>query len=88
VPALDERIKLLERLKIQLQGHIYIGNEKREGWKDSAPFYMFKCPKHGYVKNYVKGFDNRLECPKCIEEMKKAKKLEADENLSVKARLV
>jgi hypothetical protein len=70
--TLDKHIKLLERIKIQLQGHIFVGNEKKEGWKDSAPFYMFKCPEHGYVKNYVKGFKQRLECPQCLKEMKKA----------------
>jgi hypothetical protein len=70
VLTLDERLKLLERLKIQLKGHIYVGHEKREGWKDSVPFYLFKCPKHGYVKNYAKGFEERLECPECIKELK------------------
>ena len=72
---LDKRIKLLERIRIQLQGHVYIGEEKKEGWKESVPFYMFKCPKHGYVKNYVKGFEERLECPECMKEMKEASPL-------------
>ena len=40
----ERRLNLIEKLKIQLKGHIYIGNEKREGWKEAAPFYMFKCP--------------------------------------------
>ena len=70
--TLDNRIKLLERLKIQLQGHVYVGNEKRSGWKESVPFYLFKCPKHGYVKNYAKGFEERLECPECIKELKES----------------
>ena len=70
---MDERIRLLEKLKIQLQGHVYVGKEKKEGWKTSAPIYMFKCPKHGYVKNTVKGFIERLECPHCLEELKDTK---------------
>ena len=69
---MDNSIKLLERLKIQLQGHVYVGEESRDGWKESAPLYMFKCPTHGYVKNYVSGH-NRLECPECIKELKKNK---------------
>ena len=68
---MSNHIKLLERLKIQLQGHIVVGQEQRDGWKESAEFYMFKCPVHGYVKNYVKGYGKRLECPECLLEMKK-----------------
>ena len=70
---MDNRIKLLEKLKIKLNGHLYIGDEEREGWKHSAPFYMFKCPKHGYVKNHIKGFDKRLECPDCLKELLESK---------------
>jgi hypothetical protein len=71
---LDNRIKLIERLRIQLQGHLYLGEEKRDGWKDTISLYMFKCPKHGYVKTYVKGFNKRLDCPECIEELKQFNK--------------
>ncbi len=67
---MDNRIKLMERLKIELKGHIYVGDEQREGWKDSVPFYMFKCPQHGYVKNYASGYGKKLVCPICLEEMK------------------
>jgi hypothetical protein len=69
---MDTRIKLLDRLKIQLRGHLYVGDELREGWKEPAPVYMFKCPIHGYVKSVVRGFNERLECPECL----KAEKLE------------
>ena len=65
---MDARIKFIERLKIQLMGHIYAGNEKREGWKASVPFYIFKCPLHGYVKNYAQGFNRKLICPECLKE--------------------
>ena len=70
----ERRLNLIEKLKIQLKGHIYIGNEKREGWKEAAPFYMFKCPVHGYVKNAIKGRE-RLECPECLEDMKANKQI-------------
>ena len=73
---MDSRIKLLERLKIQLKGHIYLGEEIKAGWKEPIPYYMFKCPKHGYVKNYAKGHDEILECPECIKELKKEQKVD------------
>ena len=71
---MDERIKLIEKLKIQLQGRIYVGEEIKEGWKKPASMYIFKCPKHGYVKSNVKGYNKRLECPLCLEEIKLIKK--------------
>ena len=67
---MDERLKLLERVKLQLLGYTYYGEEKKEEWKEPIPFYIFKCPTHGYVKNYVKGYEERLECPLCLEEKK------------------
>ena len=67
---MDNRLRLLEKLKIQLQGHIFVGNEQNEGWKSPIPVYMFRCQKHGYVKNNAKGYRKRLECPQCLEEIK------------------
>lgn len=65
---MDGRIRLLDRLKIQLQGQVYAGTEKKRGWKEPLPFYMFKCPIHGYVKNYATGYGETLICPLCIKE--------------------
>ena len=65
---MDERIDLLKKIKLKLMGHVYVGEEKKEGWSNSLPLYLFECPKHGIVKDYAKGFHKRIECPKCLEE--------------------
>ena len=70
---MDNRINLLNKLKLRLQGYIYLGVEIKEGWKESLPYYLFECPIHGIVKSYPKGYDQRLECPLCIEEIKHLK---------------
>ena len=62
---MHKEIGLLEKLKVSLQGYVYAGEEKKEGRRIPAPMYIFKCSKHGYVKNYVKGYNKRLECPQC-----------------------
>ena len=31
---MDPRIRLLERLKLQLSGHVYVGDRFKEGWKE------------------------------------------------------
>ena len=66
----DPRIKLLERLKIQLSGYVYVGDRFKEGWKEPIHHYAFKCPKHGLIVDYPHGYNQRLECPKCREEEK------------------
>lgn len=59
-------MSLMQRLRIQLNGYIYVGDRQKEGWSGSLPFYKFKCPVHGWVENYPHGYDQRLECPLCL----------------------
>jgi len=70
---MDPRIKLLQRLKLQLSGYVYVGDRMKEGWKEPIPHYAFNCPKHGLIIDYAHGYDQRLECPKCREEDKTIK---------------
>ena len=71
---MDSRIRLLERLKIQLSGYVYVGDKFKEGWKEPIPHYAFKCEKHGIIIDYPHGYNQRLECPKCREEEKQVLK--------------
>jgi hypothetical protein len=66
-----KEVTIIDRLKIRLTGSAYIGNHKKYGWKESLPFYAFLCREHGIVKNYSKGYTKRLECPLCIQNMRK-----------------
>jgi hypothetical protein len=72
---MDKRIKLLNRLKMQLSGYVYTGHRRKQGWKGPLPFYTFKCPIHGIVENYPQGFAGKLFCPKCSEESIREAKL-------------
>ena len=74
---IDPRITLLNRLKLQLNGYVYVGDKKRNDWKGPLPHYAFKCPKHGIVVDYPHGYNQRLECPFCREEQVQAKALNA-----------
>jgi hypothetical protein len=65
---MDPRISLLNRLKMQLSGFVYVGDRRRDGWRGPLPHYVFRCPVHGLVESYPHGYDQRLECPKCREE--------------------
>ena len=73
---MDPRIRLLQRLRLQLSGYVYVGDRQRDGWKGALPHYAFQCPVHGLVESYPHGYEQRLECPRCMEE-KKAPTIEA-----------
>jgi len=66
--TMDPRISLLQRLKLQLSGYVYVGDRQRDEWKCSLPHYVFRCPVHGLVESYPHGYEQRLECPICREE--------------------
>jgi hypothetical protein len=55
-------------LKLRLSGYVYVGDHKLPGWSGELPFYAFECKKHGVVVNYPTGYEERLECPFCLEE--------------------
>ena len=62
--------RLGQRLRFQFSGYVYVGDRQHEGWTDTLPFYAFKCPVHGMVENYPHGFEQKLECPQCMEEQR------------------
>ena len=64
----DPRLKLLEKIRLQLTGNIYVGDKQLDGWTEPLPHYIFKCPIHGIVSSYPAGHDETLMCPLCLEE--------------------
>ena len=67
---MDPRISLINRLKLQLNGCVYVENRIKPGWRESLPFYLIKCPVHGYVESYPHGYDKKIICPMCLEELR------------------
>lgn len=65
-------MSLWQRLKMRLSGYVYVGHRTRPGWQGSLPFYAFRCPEHGLVESYPHGYEQRLECPRCMEIMEVA----------------
>jgi hypothetical protein len=62
-------LSLFKRLVLRLCGHVYIGSRTMPGWSSSLPFYAFRCPVHGLVVDYPRGFNEKLRCPLCFEDM-------------------
>ena len=58
-------LTLVQKIILKLSGHVFIENRIRPGWRGPLAFYVFKCPEHGLVEDYPRGFTGRLECPKC-----------------------
>lgn len=57
-----------QKLQVITSGHIWVGKYIKPEWKAPRDFYLFLCKKHGYVTSPVKGYNERLECPKCWED--------------------
>ena len=78
--ALAERLERLEariihatltfrrRVALKLHGRVYIRHEQRPGWRRPLPIYLAVCPRHGPFLDYPHGYNERLDCPICLEE--------------------
>ena len=62
-------LNIIQILKLIILGSVLIDWMKLDGWKDKIPFYLIKCPKHGYQISYPSGYSGSLVCPKCIIEI-------------------
>jgi hypothetical protein len=64
------KLGLWQRLKLKINGKVFVGYAKREGWKGKLPFYIVRCKKHSiYFLDYPHGFDPYFTCPLCIKNM-------------------
>lgn len=57
-----------QRMQLSMFGLVKIGDIQRDGWRAPIDHYLMRCPVHGLIVTYPKGFDQRLECYKCREE--------------------
>ena len=64
----DPRPSRFQKLQVSSIGHVRIGKYTVPGWKEPREFFLFLCPKHGYVTNHLKGFDQGLICSECFKE--------------------
>ena len=62
------KLTLIQKIKLKMNGRLYIEHRTRPSWKGSLPFYAFKCPVHGIVIDYPHGLEDDLACPICWEE--------------------
>jgi hypothetical protein len=61
-------LSIKEKIILKLQGSVEVGKILIYGWKSRLPFYLFKCPDHGYQINYLTGHYMSLHCPKCLHQ--------------------
>jgi hypothetical protein len=59
-------LSLLQFLILKIRGSVLIDWVRFEGWKKSLPFYVLRCPIHGYQLSYPNGYNDILICPKCV----------------------
>jgi hypothetical protein len=61
-------LSIKEKIILKIQGSVEVGKIFIYGWKNRLPFYLFKCPDHGYQINYLSGHYLSLHCPKCLHQ--------------------
>ena len=68
----DETIKLdaVQKLILWARGRVQVNYIMKPGWSAPLPLYVFRCPKHGLVRDYAHGFKGRLDCPHCSKELR------------------
>ena len=62
------KLTLIQKIKLKINGRVYIEHRTRPRWNRPLPFYAFKCPVHGIVIDYTHDVDDYVSCPKCFEE--------------------
>ena len=63
------KLTLWQRILLRVNSYVFVRYEKRAGWKGYLPIYVFKCKRHGLQESYPHGYDNRLDCLECLEEL-------------------
>jgi hypothetical protein len=67
-----------ERLRLAVFGRVYLRHDAKPGWRGKLPFYIVRCPQHGYFLDYPHGWKEHFYCPLCMEELTQfAKDLQA-----------
>ena len=64
---LAPRLSLLQRIKLNLFGHVNISNGMVYGWKGQTRLLAIKCKYHGVVVGVLLGSERRVRCPLCNE---------------------
>jgi hypothetical protein len=59
-------LSLLQFLMLKISGSVFLDRLSLSGWKKSLPFYIIRCPIHGYQLSYPSGYNHILLCPKCV----------------------
>ena len=62
------KIKLYQKIKIKVFGHVFFKKIKLGGWINSLDCHIIKCKKHGYQLTYPVGWRRRLICRECLAE--------------------
>jgi len=64
------KLNLWKKLKLKINGNLFVGYAKREGWTGKLPFYIVKCDRHNICfLDYPQGFEGYFICPLCFEEV-------------------
>ena len=67
-------LPLWKYLVLRLVGRVYLERRRYPDWRDMAPFYIFHCPRHGFILDYPHGWGQVLYCKLCEQEQNTLRK--------------
>jgi hypothetical protein len=59
-------LNILQKIELKLLGSAKLGYERRLGWQEELPIYLFRCPRHGLQSSYTSGYGSMLLCPEYL----------------------
>ena len=67
-----KKLNLWQRFLLKVNGQVFTGYEKHEGWSEALAIYAVRCSKHGLYCGHLHGHHELApDCPKCMEELTK-----------------
>jgi hypothetical protein len=63
------KLSLHQKLKLKLNGYVFIGRYQAVGHSAAKDVYVVHCPRHGLFLDNPHGFESTFSCDRCIDEM-------------------
>ena len=64
-PMPGTSLGLGQRVKLRLDGRVFLRREGPPRFKGPTVIWGFLCPEHGLVEDYLHGYYERMECHRC-----------------------
>jgi len=65
VKPLSGALRIDQRVRLRLEGRVFLRWEGPPRFREPTAIWGFLCLEHGLVEDYLHGYYERLDCPRC-----------------------